>query len=93
MKATKSQDGCRRFTVRVKHRVGRIDIINALRNHLDRSGEPMPRTRVHIMDAVRQVLVREGDTMWATAEDAPDLTAEQLQIIDRAFPELKDNVV
>ncbi len=88
MKATRSKDGELRFTVTVKHRVSRIDIVNAVRIHIETTGEPMPCGRVDIMDVVRRTISHEGDSMWTTAGDMPELTAEQLATIDKAFPEL-----
>jgi hypothetical protein len=87
MKATPSKDGAMRFTIRVEHRMGAEDIVDAfcfrfMRDHYEHN-VPNPamqiesalkayRSRKAIMDVVLRTLHDEGSTYWTWHEQHPE---------------------
>lgn len=88
MKATPSRDGELRFTVKITARVGRSDLIDAIALHADMDQE-FPKTRREALKTAVWAISRDGDNMWARAEDIEESVRKRAQeVVDRLFPEL-----
>lgn len=95
MIATKYPDGKMRITLKVEIRVSRRDIIDCIgHEHTRGMGlDEVPRTKLGILDLVRRVRLHEGINVWVwveSVEKLDDVTAGIEAIVDKAFPELKE---
>jgi len=89
MKATKSRDGERRFTVNVTFRVGRDVMEDILAREISTYGEPK-LSRKEIMKVVRKWLKSDGDEVtWMDEERfEKGSQARAAEMVNKIFPEL-----
>ena len=89
MKATKSNDGLFRFTLSIKIRIGREDIIYCIGWHLMTYGSDLPKSRRETIALVRDVKIKEGIIEWGWQEEVtPDMWKAVAACVDGLFPEL-----
>jgi hypothetical protein len=92
MTANKSKDGAMRFTVAIKVRIGRQDIIDAIGWQYVTYGDSLPKTRRKALSLVRQARSKDGESIWTWQEDTlvvtPALWNSVAACVDGLFPEL-----
>ena len=91
MKATPSKDGCLRFTLLIRVRAGRVDLIDSICWAVDRGRCTFDgiRNRVDVINIAKEAMGHGGAALWRITEEVPDdMRDRATNLVNKLFPEL-----